>query len=129
MDQELMMKLEMTHRQSQEIEEKAGIIDKQINELKVFEQSLIGLKDTEEKEMLASLGKGVFVKSDIKDKELFVEVGAGYLVKKSPEETATVLNGQVARLGEMKMQLEMELERVNGELQQMMGELEKKEEK
>jgi prefoldin alpha subunit len=120
MDQEVVMKLERSYQQSREIEEKLGIVEQQVNELQMFETNLKELESIPNKEMLASLGKGVFVKADMKEKKLYVDVGSGVLIKKTPAEALVVVKDQMEKLGEMQAQLQGQYEVLSGELQALM---------
>lgn len=125
MDDELIIKLQETHRQSQEIEEKFKVVEQQLDELQKFASSLEDLDKNSNKEILASLGKGVYIKSDIKDEKLFVDVGSGVLVRKSIEESRQVVEEQSKKLNEMKIQLVAENETI---AENMRGLIEKVEE-
>ena len=125
MDDELIIKLQETHRQSQEIEEKFKVVEQQLDELQKFASSLEDLDKNSNKEILASLGKGVYIKSDIKDEKLFVDVGSGILVRKSIEESRQVVEEQSKKLNEMKIQLVAENETI---AEKMRGLIEKVEE-
>ena len=125
MDDELIIKLQETHRQSQEIEEKFKVVEQQLDELQKFASSLEDLGKNSNKEILASLGKGVYIKSDIKDEKLFVDVGSGILVRKSIEESRQVVEEQSKKLNEMKIQLVAENETI---AENMRGLIEKVEE-
>ena len=70
--------------------------------------------------MLASLGKGVFIKSDIKDKKLFVDVGSGTLVRKTQKEAVNTVDEQINKLTAMKNELSMKLGVMNDDLQKLM---------
>jgi prefoldin alpha subunit len=121
---ELMMKMQESYQQSREIEEKLQIIDQQIVELQRFEISLNDMDKNESKEMLASLGKGVFVKSEMKKEKLFVDVGAGVYVRKDVDDAKKVVLEQLKRLGELRIQLIGENERLNEIVRGMVGEVE-----
>jgi len=116
MDQELLMRLQMMHQQSQELEEQLRIVDAQMEELHAFKTNLGALETSKETEMLASLGKGVFIQTNIESKQLFVEVGQGYLVRKHPNEALTIIEGQTRRLGELRVQIEGHYEQLVREL-------------
>lgn len=122
-----MMQLQMMHQQSQELEEQAKIIDTQLEELRAFDAHLKELAESEEKEMLAMLGKGVFIRTDIKDKELFVDVGKGYYVRKKPENALEIVTEQTRRLGELRVQVVSQYEQLNTELQSQIQALEEQE--
>jgi len=113
MNQELMFELEELNRQSKDNEERLRIVEQQILELKSFENNLEELENNENNEILASLGKGVFIKADLKEENLFVEVGSGILVKKSLGNSKKIAEQQTKKLIEMKNQLLSENESIS----------------
>ncbi len=113
MNQELMMELEELNRHSKDNEERLKIVEQQILELKSFESNLGELESNKNKEVLASLGKGVFIKADLKEEDLFVEVGSGILVKKSLGDSKKIAEHQTKKLLEMKNQLLSENESIS----------------
>src|SRR3989344_6886921 len=104
MDQETMLKASFLERQTQELEQYLEFIDSQINELELFKENLAVLSKSEEKEILSSLGKGVFLKGNMTEKKLFVEVGSGVVLRKTPKETQETISLQVKRLKELRIQ-------------------------
>ena len=126
MDQELLWRLEQSHQKLKDLEEKLSIVVQQIIELENFGESLEEIKTNEGKEILASLGKGVFVKSEIKDKKLFIDVGSGTLIRKDLGETQKVLRDQVSKLENMKVELESGMETLNQEVSTLIGQIENK---
>jgi len=120
----------MLQRQSEETEQQLRFVDEQIAELEKFKEGLKSFRESKEKEILANLGKGVYVKSEIKDREkLFVEVGAGVIVKKTPIEAMKVVEEQIARFENARVQIASQLESYNEELRSMIGEIENLREK
>ncbi|MEK6820408.1 MAG: prefoldin subunit alpha [Nanoarchaeota archaeon] len=103
--EEYLLRLSMLEQEANKIEEQIGIINQQISELEVLKLSLKNLSRTEEKEVLAPLGRGIFFKSELKEKELFVNVGREVVVKKSPEETAEIIEVQVSQMRAIKEHL------------------------
>ena len=101
-NQEDFIKLQMIQQQASQLEQKLQVFDEQIQEMQAIKASLEGLdknKDNKgEKEILANLGKGIFIKTEVKDDNLFVNVGKETLVKKSIGETIKVLEDQVGHL-------------------------------
>jgi prefoldin alpha subunit len=120
MDQEIAYKMQMAYQQSQQFEEQLGIVNQQINELQQFEADLGALKNNDEKDFLASLGKGVFVPSEMKKDKLFVDVGAGFMVRKTPEEAQIVVAEQLKRLAEIQIHLQEHIEHLNVQLKEIM---------
>ena len=115
--EEYLIRLSMLEQEANKIEEQIGIISQQINELEVLKSSLKNLDRNEKRELLAPLGRGIFFKSELKEKELFVNVGQGIVVKKSPEETAEIIERQVSQLGEIKEQLITNISEVRMQLE------------
>jgi len=108
--QELMMKASLIEKHLQELNERIDYISQQISELEEFKNNLKFLKDAKNKEMLAPLGKGIYLKSLCQDDSFFVNVGAGIVVKKTPEETAEIMISQIKNLHEAKTSLLPSLE-------------------
>ena len=73
--------------------------------------------------MFAPLGKGIFVKAKLISEELNVDVGNGNFVKKSIPETKELIEEQIKKLGQIKEELEHNLEQLGGELTAMMNEI------
>ena len=122
-EQELLWKASFVQKQMQEIEEQAQLIDQETQELKDFSEHLETLEKTQQKEILASLGKGIHVKADLKSKELWVEVGSGVVVKKSSKETREIITRQIKKMDDAKKQLASKLEVYASLLQEMVHEL------
>jgi prefoldin alpha subunit len=110
LNQELLQKAQLLHGQSQELEQQIEFIGKQIEELALFISTIETLMKTSQTEALSSLGKGVFIKTNIIEKELFVEVGSGIVLRKSLPETKKVIQEQISRFKEMQSQLKAQLE-------------------
>jgi len=109
-NEELMFKASLIERSLQEISEKIEYVSQQLLELEDFNKNLKFLKDAKGKEMFASLGRGIYLKSSCEDKNLFVNVGAGIIVKKTPEETAEIIKNQIKNFYEAKTSLMNQLE-------------------
>jgi len=122
-EQEILYKFSMFERQIQELQQQIeaverGIVD--LNSLNFGLDELVGGKD---KEMFAPLGKGIFVKAKLISEELNVDVGNGNFVKKSIPETKELIEEQIKKLGQIKEELEHNLEQLGGELTAMMNEI------
>ncbi len=126
MDEENIQILQEKYQESNSLEEQLQIIIQQSNELKLFGESLKELEKRKENEIFASVGKGVYIKSELKERNFFVDVGAGILVKKTPEEAERIIENQVRKLGELKIQLQEMLESLAMEMQDIIRKLEEK---
>lgn len=118
------MRAQALQNESQEVENNIKIINEHVEELTKFKENLDFLSKSGEKDILASLGRGVYVKSKIADdKKLFVEIGAGIIVKKTPQETKKVIEEQLRKFGEAKLQLKTQLELYANEFRKMVKQL------
>ncbi len=77
-----------------------------------------------EKEMISSLGKGVFIKTNLMEKDLYVDVGSNVIVKKTPEETIKIIESQIKKMYEAKVQLTVQLDMYNNTLQKIIEQIE-----
>ncbi|MBX4212618.1 prefoldin subunit alpha [Candidatus Pacearchaeota archaeon] len=124
MDQELILKASFLEQHAKESEQNLEMVRQQIAQLTEFLEHISSLADSSDKEMLASLGKGVYVKSSLAEKKLFVEVGAGVIVRKTPEETKKVIESQITRLNEVRVQLSSQVDFYTHNLQELIHEIE-----
>ena len=125
MNTEVILKIQQLQEQGKIVEEKLQIIDQQASELSGFGISLGELEKNKSKEMLASLGKGVFIKSNIVENKLFVEVGSGVFVRKGVADAKKIVEDQSKKINEMRMQLLAERKSIVESAQELMEEAEK----
>ena len=125
MDQEILYKAQYLEKNSQEAQANLQFVNTQIEELEKFKQNLSDLDNSSEKEMLSSIGKGVYTKTELKDKDLFVDVGSGVIVKKTPEQTKKVLETQIKTLMQAKIQITGQIESYTNSLIELMNEIQK----
>lgn len=125
MNQEIIAKAQNLESESQQAEETLKFIDEKIAELEEFNRVLSEFKNSEEKEMLSSIGSGVFAKTELKDKKLFVNVGSGILVKKTPEEAQETVGKQIKLMAEARAQVTARLEEITSSFMVLMKEIEK----
>ena len=116
----------MLKQQSEEAENQFDFVNRQINELEQFSKGLKELEKEKEQEILAPLGRGIYTKAkkNINEK-LFVEVGAGVVVRKSPEETREIIEGQLKKFDEARIQLITQLEVFRHEFGNLLKEVER----
>jgi len=122
MDQEILQKAMMLRGQSEEIEKQIGFVSEQVQEMEIFLEGLNELAGSDKEEILANLGRGVYVKANrLKEEKLFVEVGAGIMVRKTPAEAKGVVEGQLKKFKEAEVQLKGQLEQYADEFREMLG--------
>lgn len=121
---ELVEFLQARYAESQEVEERLNLVAQQISELEEFGMSIEEIDRSREKDILASLGKGVYLPAQIKEKELFIGVGSGIFVKKKPHEATAVVKSQIEGLLKMREDLLERNEDLNEEMQELMKNIE-----
>jgi len=67
-------------------------------------------------EILAPVGRGIFVSAKLLSEELIVDIGGKNFVKKSIPETQKVLKEQVNKLDGIREELNAEMEKINEEI-------------
>lgn len=119
--QELLFKFSMYERQIRELQQQIEAISRGIIELDSLNLGLDELVGATDKEIYAPLGKGIFVKAKLISEELNVDIGNGNIVKKSIPETKGLIGGQITKLGQVKKELETNLEQLGNEITEMMN--------
>jgi len=117
--QEIIMQLSMLQQQAEKIEEQIKMINQQILEIEALREALDKLETSKDKEILASMGKGVFIKAEVKSKDVLVNVGNNIIVKKTPEETKQIISHQIGQLAEFKQQFMIQLQDTQMQLQDL----------
>ncbi|MCK5149978.1 prefoldin subunit alpha [Candidatus Pacearchaeota archaeon] len=125
--QELMFKLSMYEQQIQQLQQQLQAIEQGIVEMKSLNLGLDELNGAEGKEVMAPIGRGIFAKTKLLSENLVVDIGGGNLVKKSIADTKKIIDEQVKKLEDIKEEMNINLEKLSGELMKMIGEAEKKE--
>lgn len=124
--QEILQKAMTLRFQSEEVEKQLQFVQEQIVEMNEFTKTLDSFNESEESEILAPLGKGVYMKAKKeKGEKLFVQTGAGVVVRKTPEEAKRVITGQIKKFTEVKIHLTAQLETFRHEFGLMLEEVEK----
>ena len=115
-NQELMIKLGMFEQQIQQLRQQLQAVEESIIEITSLNYGLDELEDSAEKEILAPLGRGIFVKTKLLSDKLTVDVGGRNFVKKSIPETKKIIENQIKKLNKIKEDLNRNLEEINQEL-------------
>ena len=121
-DKELMQKFQMFEQQIMQTQEQLQAVEQGTLELKDLTSGLSELIGKEGKEILAPIGRGIFVKAKLLSEELTVDVGEKKFVKKSIEDTRKIIDEQLGKLTEVKGELEAPLQGINQELTKTMFE-------
>ena len=114
--QEALNKLEISERNIEALSQQLQLIEKNITELDSLNFGMDEIKGSVGKEVLAQLGRGIFVKTKLLSDELIVDVGSKNFVKKSVSETRKIIKEQVEKLHQLKKELEGEIEKIDNEM-------------
>jgi len=123
--QELMFKLSMFEQQIQHINQQLQAVEKAITDMTSLNLGLGELQGKEGEEILAQIGRGIFVKAKLISEDLTVDVGGKNFVKKTIPETQEIINKQIKKLEEAKEELSKAMEEINGQLTETMMEHQK----
>tara|TARA_Y100000310_G_scaffold221576_1_gene223150 strand:+ start:5288 stop:5692 length:405 start_codon:yes stop_codon:yes gene_type:complete len=124
--QEIMFKLSMFEQQIQQLQQQLQAVEKGIVELNSLNSGLDEIVGKEGKEIFASIGKGIFAKAKLISEELIVDVGSKNFVKKTIPETQKLVKDQIEKLGEVKKELNHNLEVTSNELRGLIQSVDKK---
>lgn len=125
MSQEILQAAMRMRQESEQVEQQLQFVVQQMSELENFRKNLDSMSENKESEFFANVGRGVYVKAQReKDEKLFVEVGAGIVLKKSYSEAKKVIDGQIKKFQQARMQLSQQLEGYAAEFQRMLSEVE-----
>jgi len=125
--QEIMFKLSMFEQQIQQLQQQLQAVEQGIVEMESLNIGLNELIGSIGKEILAPIGRGIFVKTKLVSEDLIVDIGEKKFVKKTIPETKKLIEEQIGKLKEVKGELEESLEKVSEELQEVMNEAREKE--
>ena len=120
MDQEQLIQLQVIEQEAQQLEQQLQLVEQSLIEMQNLSSSLDELEKTDKKEILANIGRGIYIPAEIKDKNLTVEVGNKIFVKKSIPETKKIIEDQVEKLGSVREQISDRIEDLRQEVNQLM---------
>jgi len=126
---ELIFNLSMMEQQAQQLQQQLQAVDQGIIELNSLILGLDKLIGGEGKEIKAQIGRGIFVDAKVLSEKLTVDIGGKNFVKKSIKDTKEMINEQLSKLEEVKKELNDNLEKVAGNMQEMIIDMQKEQAK
>jgi len=120
--QELIFKLSMFEQQIQQLQQQLQAVEQGIIEMDSLSQGLGELVGSVDKEILAPIGRGIFLKTKLLSEDLTVDIGNKTFVKKSIPEAQEMIKEQLGKLDDVKEELNDSLEKVSEEMQKVMEE-------
>jgi len=127
--EEINKKFMQFEQQIKQIQEQLGAIEQAILDMSQIKMGLDEIKGKKGEEIMAPIGRGVFIKAKLLSEELTVDIGGKNFVGKSVDETKKLIEGQIEKLKGIKGELEMELEKINQEITAVMMEHEQSQKK
>ena len=121
-ENELIIKLSIFEQQIRQIQQQLEVLERNILEMNSLNVGLDEFKKAEGKEILAQIGKNIFVKTKLVSDELIVDIGSGNFVKKDIESTKKLIAGQVKKLENIKNELNSALQNIDREMTGLMVE-------
>ena len=126
--QELMFKLQIFEQQIRQLQEQIEAVENGLVQMSSLDLGLDELVGSKDKEILAPMGRGIFVKAKVLSEDLTVDVGGKNFVKKTIPETKKIIQKQIKKLEEVKKELDDNLEKLGEELTKVYSEAQGKSE-
>jgi prefoldin alpha subunit len=120
---ELIYKFQIFEQQINAINQQLQAIEKAINDMTKISLGLGEIK--EGREILASVGTGIYAKAKLISEELIIDIGSKNMVSKTIPETEKLIGEQIEKLEDAQDKLNKELSEINTELTKTMMQYEK----
>jgi len=116
---EMMIKFSIFEQQIRQIQQQIEVIERNIIDINSLSSGLNELKGAEGKEILAQIGKNIFVKTKLLSEDLIVDIGGGNFVKNDIESTKKIIGEQIKKLEKIRDELNSALENLSNEMTKM----------
>tara|TARA_Y100000310_G_C20445724_1_gene698308 strand:- start:101 stop:547 length:447 start_codon:yes stop_codon:yes gene_type:complete len=114
--QEYLIKLQMLEQQTAQFGEQLQLIDKQVVELDRLKENVERLEGSKKSEMFSEVGKGIYVKGKLESPEMMVDVGNKVLVPKTGKEIRGIVDSQIKKFADVKVEISKKVEEINQEV-------------
>jgi prefoldin alpha subunit len=128
MNQEQIMQFQMLEQEANQLNQQLQMIDGNLKEIIEIKNGLDEIEKKDTKEILANIGKKIFIPVEIKEKSLIIEVGNKKFVKKSIPETKVLIVEQIEKLNSAKSEITQRLDVLQEEATRLMMAIENIEE-
>ena len=130
MNQEKIIQIQMIEQEANQLNEQVRLIEQNIREMAELKESLEEIEKLKKgDEILANLGKRIFIPVEVKDKNLIVDVGNRKFVKKSVLETGRIIDEQTEDLMNARGQIAGRLEDLQEEMKNLIDDIQNEERK
>jgi len=120
--QELIFKLSMYEQQIQQLQQQLQAVEQGIMEMNSLYEGLGELIGSVDKEIMAPIGRGIFLKTKLLSEELRVDIGNKTFIKKSIPEAQELIKEQLVKLDDVKRELNYNLDMVGEDMRKIMEE-------
>jgi len=114
--QELLYRLSVSEQHIKQLHQQLQLIEKSMLDLNSLDFGLDEIKGSIGKEILAQVGRGIFVKAKLVSEELVVDVGNKNFVKKSIINTKKIIKEQIEKLHQIEKELKDKIKEINEEM-------------
>lgn len=123
--QELLFKFSMFEQRIQAIQQQIKAVEESAIDLDSLNLGLDELSGKMGEDILAPMGRGIFVKAKLSSEDLLVDVGGKNFVNKSISETKEIIGEQIGKLDKIKKELNEKLSEIDQELMKTIEEAQK----
>lgn len=117
-----MAKIGLFEQQARVLQQQLQAVEESIVDITSLGFALDELKNSKGKEIMAPVGRGIFIKANVVSEELLVDVGQRNFVKKNIEETKKIVEDQLVKLGSIKRDFYKKLEEMEKEMLRSLSE-------
>lgn len=119
-EEELSMKFQQFERQLSQLQEQLHVVEEGIADLHTLHTGLDDLREANQREVLAPLGRGIFAPARVTDTTLYVDIGSRLFIRATPETTKGLISDQLEKLDQVKQELNEAAQEVNAALTETM---------
>lgn len=120
-EQELNKKFSEYERKIINLQNQLSALEQSFFDLDSISNGLEELKDKVGEEILANIGRGIFVKTKLLSEDLLVDVGEGNFANKTIPQAKELISTHQQKLKESQKELDKELEKINEEITKLMN--------
>ncbi len=125
MNQEQIMQFQLLEQEANKLSQQMQLVENNLNEILEIKSGLEEIDKKETKEILANIGKKIYIPVEIKEKNLIIEVGNKKFLKKTIPETRELIEEQIVKLDSAKQQINERLEELQEDAGKLMIQIEK----
>jgi len=114
----------MLEQEANQLSQQLEMIENNLREIEGIKNGLDEIEKKETKEIMANIGKKIYIPVEIKEKNLIIEVGTKKFIKKSIPETKKLISEQIIKLDSAKKEISQRLEQLQEEAGRLMMQIE-----